>query len=78
VTASIVEEHDFEITTREGESFDIPVEGSLGLLALGDIGIWAWRQKIDEVKREMATRSQQSAGPHSGDEGSPPNEPIHG
>lgn len=32
------------ITTKEGEHFKIPPEGSLGLLALGYKGLIAWRQ----------------------------------
>ena len=31
--------------------FVIPVEGSLGLLALGHIGISAWRKVRDEAKK---------------------------
>lgn len=31
--------------------FEIPVEGSLGLLALGDVGIRAWRKVRDEAKK---------------------------
>ncbi len=34
--------------TKNGESFDVPVEGSLGLLAIGDIGLLAWRLKKKE------------------------------
>ncbi len=30
------------------KSFDIPVEGSLGLLALGAVGIRAWKKKREE------------------------------
>ena len=29
--------------------FDIPVEGSLGLLALGAVGIFAWKKKRKEA-----------------------------
>jgi len=32
-----------------GKKFNIPVEGSLGLLALGAIGLIAWREKKREV-----------------------------
>ena len=49
---------EYTIETPDGEEFEIPVEGSLGLLALGDIGLLAWRSKIEQVKREMAARSQ--------------------
>ena len=45
------------ITDPDGNEFEIPVEGSIGLLALGDIGYLAWKAKIEEVKRGMAARS---------------------
>jgi hypothetical protein len=32
--------------------FEIPVDGSLGLLALGAVGIKAWRKKRDEAKEQ--------------------------
>ena len=32
------------LTTRDGQTFEIPVGGSLGLLALGDVGLKAWRE----------------------------------
>jgi hypothetical protein len=32
------------ITTEDGELFQVPPEGSLGLLALGYKGLIAWRQ----------------------------------
>ena len=35
---------------RPGEVFDIPVEGSLGLLALGAEGLKAWRSVRDGDK----------------------------
>ena len=31
--------------TRDGAAYDIPEDGSLGLLALGYIGLVAWREK---------------------------------
>lgn len=31
--------------TKDGQPFDIPAEGSLGLLALGYVGLMAWREK---------------------------------
>lgn len=31
--------------TSEGAAYDVPVEGSLGLLAYGYKGLMAWRQK---------------------------------
>lgn len=36
---------------RSSEEFKIPVEGSLGILALGDIGLRAWRQ-VKKNKRQ--------------------------
>ncbi len=39
-----------EIKTKTGELFNVPVEGSLGLLALGYVGLIAWRKKRKEVK----------------------------
>ena len=32
-------------TTTEGQPYDIPLEGSLGLLAFGYKGLMAWRAK---------------------------------
>ena len=55
------------ISTPDGEPFEIPVQGSLGLLALGDLGVIAWRNKIDQVKREMAARG---LAPTAGADGS--------
>lgn len=56
------------ITTPDGEEFEIPVEGSLGLLALGDLGLIGWRAKIEQVKRDMAARSQAAAASESATE----------
>ncbi len=36
-----------------GTEFDVPVDGSLGLLALGYVGLMAWRQKRVEVVQQM-------------------------
>ena len=38
--------------TTDGAAFDVPVEGSLGLLAYGDIGLMAWRHKKLEAQEE--------------------------
>ena len=38
-------ESEVVIKTTSGLKFEIPYEGNLGLLALGDIGLLAWRQK---------------------------------
>lgn len=34
-----------DFKTRDGQKIEVPVEGALGLLALGDIGLYAWRLK---------------------------------
>lgn len=41
----------------EGKPIDVPVDGAIGLLALGDLGTIAWRKKILEVKMELARRT---------------------
>lgn len=41
-----------------GAVVDIPVEGALGLLALGARGIIAWRQKRDEVLKLKQQKEQ--------------------
>ncbi|MBU0487748.1 MAG: hypothetical protein KKA07_11735 [Bacteroidetes bacterium] len=33
------------LTTTDGKPLEIPVKGSLGLLALGAKGLFAWREK---------------------------------
>ncbi|HFA52118.1 MAG TPA: hypothetical protein ENJ95_24135 [Bacteroidetes bacterium] len=49
---------DFQFKTKDGKPFDVPVEGSLGLLALGDIGLIAWRQKRRQFKEVLATKTR--------------------
>lgn len=39
-----------EIKTKDGQKFEVPVEGSLGLLALGYTGLMAWRMKRKQAK----------------------------
>ena len=39
---------DITFHTKDGKEFVVPVEGSLGLLALGAVGIQAWRKKQRE------------------------------
>jgi len=36
----------------EEKEYKIPPEGSLGLLALGHIGLYAWRKSRDEYEKE--------------------------
>jgi len=37
------------IKDKEGKNIEVPVEGSIGLLALGYKGLMAWRMKRKEV-----------------------------
>lgn len=45
-----------ELRTEQGEVFEIPEGGSLGLLALGYTGLMLWREKRQEIRQERATR----------------------
>lgn len=38
--------------------FEIPIEGSLGLLAYGARGIEAWRKKKQEVKAQQEKKKE--------------------
>jgi hypothetical protein len=40
------------------KTYEIPVEGSLGLLALGAAGIRAWRKKREEVKQSEEKKKE--------------------
>ncbi len=42
---------DVKLRTSDGKEYDIPERGSLALLALGDIGVMAWRQKIQDLRQ---------------------------
>ncbi len=55
------------ITTEEGKLFQVPPEGSLGLLALGYKGLIAWRQarrQYQMIKKaaEKKEKSENSVG----------------
>lgn len=41
-----------KLQTENGEPFEIPEGGSLGLLALGYIGVMLWREKREEIQQE--------------------------
>jgi hypothetical protein len=43
------------ITTETGGQYEIPEGGSLGLLALGYVGVMLWRQKIEDLRKEQQT-----------------------
>ena len=53
-----------QLTTKDGEPIDIPIGGAIGLLALGDIGLIAWRQKRQQAKVALGQRTEQHLGKH--------------
>ena len=51
-------EDNYKIIFKDNpEGFEIPAEGCLGLLALGDIGITIWREKVKEAKAKEAAEN---------------------
>lgn len=38
-----------ELRDTDGKKYKVPIEGSLGLLAIGAVGLIAWREKKREV-----------------------------
>jgi len=53
-----------QIKTQDGQPFRVPVEGSLGLLALGYKGLIAWRQA--RFQYQKMKESQKQAGENTG------------
>lgn len=51
-----IDSKNVQITDLNGENYDIPVDGSLGLLALGYIGLEAWRNKYRTSKKQDEER----------------------
>ncbi|MEZ5012829.1 MAG: hypothetical protein R2794_00925 [Chitinophagales bacterium] len=49
------------ITTSDGKPFKVPVEGSLGLLALGYKGLVAWRQARRQYQKTMKEQNNTAA-----------------
>ncbi|MCR9290180.1 MAG: hypothetical protein NXI23_22645 [Bacteroidetes bacterium] len=43
------------LTDKNGEPLEIPIGGSLELLAKGDIGLMAWRKKRKQLKENHRT-----------------------
>lgn len=41
------------VNPKTGEEIDVPVKGSLGLLALGAVGVRAWRAAKKKAKEEQ-------------------------
>ncbi|MBW8051164.1 MAG: hypothetical protein FVQ77_12655 [Cytophagales bacterium] len=48
---------EMSIITEEGKKHEVPVEGSLGLLALGAKGLLAWREKREKVEKSKKKSS---------------------
>ena len=46
------------LTTESGEPFDIPADGSLGLLALGYVGVMLWREKRKEIALQNSKKTE--------------------
>jgi len=46
-------------TKKNSIPFIIPIKGSLGLLALGHIGIKAWRKVRDESKKSQKNKDHE-------------------
>lgn len=55
-------EEQYGITNPEGKPFEIPVKGSLALLALGYRGLMAWRAKRIEEKNLQKGNSENGQG----------------
>jgi len=53
-----------QIKTQDGQPFRVPVEGSLGLLALGYKGLIAWRQA--RFQYQKMKESQKQSGENTG------------
>ena len=47
-----------QIKTQDGQPFRVPVEGSLGLLALGYKGLIAWRQARFHYQKMKESQKQ--------------------
>lgn len=56
------------ITTKDGEAFRVPPEGSLGLLALGYKGLIAWRQVRMQYTRLLKEQQEKNAEQNTADE----------
>jgi hypothetical protein len=47
---------------NKNRTVEIPVEGSLGILAHGDIGLLSWRKKRDlELKKKKTNKGKKNA-----------------
>lgn len=59
------------ITTTDGKPFKVPVEGSLGLMALGYKGLIAWRQQRRLFQKAKAASKKENSENISVDNNSP-------
>ena len=48
----MVKKKQLKVITEQGDNFDIPIKGTLGLLALGYLGTMLWREKIQTKKNK--------------------------
>lgn len=56
----------FPIATESGHSFEVPADGSLGLLALGYTGLMAWRNvRRHSAQMMVNTYSHSLTQPHN-------------
>lgn len=47
-------------TTPKSKQYDIPVEGSLGLLALGAVGVREWRKVRDKAQKKAGSNAEKT------------------
>lgn len=46
------------ITTKDGKQYEIPINGSLGLLAIGYRGLMAWRYHRNEAVKSLKSQEK--------------------
>lgn len=56
-----MEEQALDIKTEHGDAYDIPEGGSLGLLALGYVGLMLWREKRMQFQLEKGKDNEKKA-----------------
>ena len=49
--------NEISLQSKDGKPYEVPEEGSLGLLALGYVGLMLWREK----RRQLKTHSFSSS-----------------
>jgi hypothetical protein len=53
-------EEEYGITDPVGNDYEIPLQGSIGLLVLGYRGLMAWRAKKIEAERKLKQKKSES------------------